>query len=346
MKSDEKLIPVRNAHQFDEAGLTEYLATHLEGFKGPLRVQQFEGGQSNPTFLLSTDDQQYVLRKKPPGKLLPSAHQVEREYRVMKALAKTDVPVPEMLLLCEDHAVIGTPFFIMEYVHGRILEDFTLPDQSPQERRAIYLDVVRVLAALHSVNYADLGLDDFGKPGNYFSRQIGRWSKQYVAAKTDEIVSMEKLMAYLPENVTDDDTSCIVHGDYRMGNMLFHPTEPRVVAMLDWELSTLGHPLGDLGYSCMPYHSGVAGPISLEGLAGPQSGIPTQTEFIAEYCRLTGRESIPNLNFYLAFSFFRLASIIQGVYKRGIMGNASSTEALEKGRMARQIADIAWGLLE
>ena len=346
MKSDEKLIPVRNAHQFDEAGLTEYLATHLEGFKGPLRVQQFEGGQSNPTFLLSTDDQQYVLRKKPPGKLLPSAHQVEREYRVMKALAKTDVPVPEMLLLCEDHAVIGTPFFIMEYVHGRILEDFTLPNQSPQERRAIYLDVVRVLAALHSLNYADLGLDDFGKPGNYFSRQIGRWSKQYVAAKTDEIVSMEKLMAYLPENVPDDDTSCIVHGDYRMGNMLFHPTEPRVVAMLDWELSTLGHPLGDLGYSCMPYHSGVAGPISLEGLAGPQSGIPTQAEFIAEYCRLTGRESIPNLNFYLAFSFFRLSSIVQGVYKRGIMGNASSTEALEKGRLARQIADIAWALLE
>ena len=346
MKSDEKLIPVRNAHQFDEAGLTEYLATHLQGFKGPLRVQQFEGGQSNPTFLLSTDDQQYVLRKKPPGKLLPSAHQVEREYRVMKALAKTDVPVPEMLLLCEDDAVIGTPFFIMAYVHGRLLEDFTLPNQSPQERRAIYLDVVRVLAALHSLNYADLGLDDFGKPGNYFSRQIGRWSKQYVAAKTDEIVSMEKLMAYLPENVPDDDTSCIVHGDYRMGNMLFHSTEPRVVALLDWELSTLGHPLGDLGYSCMPYHSGVAGPISLENLAGPQSGIPTQEEFIAEYCRLTGRESIPNLNFYLAFSFFRLSSIVQGVYKRGIMGNASSTEALERGRLARQIADIAWGLLE
>jgi len=346
MKSDEKLIPVRDAHRFDESALGEYLQDKLEGYTGPLNVQQFEGGQSNPTFLISCGGNKYVLRKKPPGKLLPSAHQVEREYRVMKALAKTDVPVPEMLLLCEDDAVIGTPFFVMEYVHGRVLGDFTLPNKSPVERRAIYLDVARVLAALHSVNYADLGLDDFGKPGNYFSRQIGRWSKQYVAAKTDEIESMERLMKYLPENVPDDDTSCIVHGDYRMGNMLFHPTEPRVVAMLDWELSTLGHPLGDLGYICMPYHSGVAGPISLEGLAGPQSGIPSEEEFIAEYCRLTGRESIPNWNFYLAFSFFRLSSIVQGVYKRGIMGNASSTEALEKGRMARQIADLAWAVLK
>ncbi len=346
MKSDEKLIPVRMPIASMRVRLGEYLQNNLEGYTGPLNVQQFEGGQSNPTFLIGCGGNKYVLRKKPPGKLLPSAHQVEREYRVMKALEKTDVPVPEMLLLCEDDAVIGTPFFIMEYVQGRVLGDFTLPDKSPDERRAIYLDVVRVLAALHSVNYADLGLDDFGKPGNYFSRQIGRWSKQYVAAKTDEIESMERLMEYLPENVPDDDTSCIVHGDYRMGNMLFHPTEPRVVAMLDWELSTLGHPLGDLGYSCMPYHSGVAGPISLEGLAGPQSGIPSEAEFIAEYCRFTGRESIPNWNFYLAFSFFRLSSIVQGVYKRGIMGNASSTEALKKGRMARQIADLAWSLLE
>jgi aminoglycoside phosphotransferase (APT) family kinase protein len=346
MKSDEKLIPVRDAHRFDESVLGEYLQNKLEGYTGPLNVQQFEGGQSNPTFLISCGEKNYVLRKKPPGKLLPSAHQVEREYRVMKALEKTDVPVPEMLLLCEDDTVIGTPFFVMEYVHGRVLEDFTLPDKSPDERRAIYLDVVRVLAALHSLNYADLGLEGFGKPGNYFSRQIGRWSKQYVAAKTDEIVSMERLMEYLPENVPDDDVSCIVHGDYRMGNMLFHPTEPRVVALLDWELSTLGHPLGDLGYSCMSYHSAVTGPISLEGLAGAQSGILSETEFIAEYCRLTGRENIPNWNFYLAFSFFRLSSIVQGVYKRGIMGNASSTEALEKGRMARQIADIAWALLE
>jgi aminoglycoside phosphotransferase (APT) family kinase protein len=346
VKSDEKLIPIRDAHRFDEGALGEYLQDKLEGYTGPLIVRQFEGGQSNPTFLIRCGGKKYVLRKKPPGKLLPSAHQVEREYRVMKALEKTDVPVPKMLLLCEDDAVIGTPFFIMEYVHGRVLADFTLPNKSPQERRAIYLDVVRVLAALHTVNYADLGLEDFGKPGNYFSRQIGRWSKQYIAAKTDEIVSMERLMAYLPDNVPDDDTSCIVHGDYRMGNMLFHPTGPRIVAMLDWELSTLGHPLGDLGYSCMPYHSKVAGPFSLQGLAGPQSGILSEEEFVAEYCRLTGRDGIANFNFYLAFSYFRLAGILQGVYKRGIMGNASSTAAMEKGRLAREIADLAWSLLE
>lgn len=346
MKTDAKLTPVRAAHRFDEIALSRFLQNKMEGNFDPLHILQFEGGQSNPTFLISCEDKQFVLRKKPPGKLLPSAHQVEREYRVMKALAGTDVPVPQMRLLCEDDAVIGTPFFVMEYVHGRVLENFTLPNQTPAERRAIYLDMARVLAALHTLDYADLGLEDFGKPGNYFSRQISRWSKQYVAAKTDEIVSMERLMAYLPEHVPQDDTSCIVHGDFRMGNMLFHPFKPKTAALLDWELSTLGHPLGDLGFSCMPYHSGVIGPQSLAGLAGPQSGIPSQDEFVAEYCRLTGRASIPDLNFYLAFSFFRMASILQGVYKRGIMGIASSTEALEKGRLAREMADVAYSLLE
>lgn len=346
MKTDAKLTPVREAHRFNEMALREFLQNQLGGSPDPLHIQQFEGGQSNPTFLISGGNQQLVLRKKPPGKLLPSAHQVEREYRVMRALAEVDVPVPRMILLCEDESIIGTPFFIMEYVQGRVLEDFTLPDQTPEERRSIYLDMARVLAALHSVNYADLGLEDFGKPGNYFSRQIGRWSKQYLAAKTDEIVSMERLMAYLPQNVPRDDTSCIVHGDFRMGNMLFHPTEPKITALLDWELSTLGHPLGDLGYSCMAYHSGIIGPKSLKGWAGPQSGIPSQEEFVAEYCRLTGRDGIDGFNFYLAFSFFRFASILQGVYKRGIMGNASSAAALEKGRLAREMADLAWKLIE
>ena len=346
MKSHEKLIPVREVHRFDEDRLSDYLTAHLAGFKRPLRLLQFEGGQSNPTFLLSTEDKQYVLRKKPPGKLLPSAHMVEREYRIMKSLEKSDVPVPGMHLLCEDENIIGTPFFVMEYVQGLVVEDITLPGKTPRERRTIYFDMVRVLAALHAVDYVALGLENYGKPGNYFSRQIGRWSKQYVAAKTDEIASMERLMEYLPANVPPDETSCIVHGDYRMGNILLHPTEPKVVALLDWELSTLGHPLGDLGYSCMSYHSGIVGSISLDGLTGSTTGIPTEEEFLAEYCRLTGRDGIPNWNFYLAFSFFRLASTLQGVYKRGIMGNASSSEALEKGRMAREIADIAWTLLK
>jgi aminoglycoside phosphotransferase (APT) family kinase protein len=346
MKTDAKLTPVREAHRFDEKALDEYLKHNLPGYAGALNVQQFEGGQSNPTFLLIADGTEYVMRKKPPGKLLPSAHQVEREFRVMKALEKSDVPVPRMYLVCDDENIIGTPFFVMEHVQSRVLEDITLPGMAPEDRRALYFDMIRILAALHSVDYNTLGLDTFGKPGNYFTRQIGRWSKQYVAAKTDDIESMERLMEYLPANVPADDTSCIVHGDYRMGNMLLHPTEPRVVAVVDWELSTLGHPLGDLGYSCMFYHSGIVGRASLEDHSGSATGIPSEEEFLAEYCRLTGRDGIPNWNFYLAFSFFRLASILQGVYKRGIMGNASSTEAMERGRMARDIADLAGSLLE
>jgi aminoglycoside phosphotransferase (APT) family kinase protein len=346
MNTEAKLTPVREAHRFDEAALTQYLKRHLAGFAEPITILQFEGGQSNPTYLLDCGECKYVLRKKPPGKLLPSAHQVDREFRVMKTLEHTDVPVPKMYHLCEDENVIGTAFFVMEYIDGRLFADVTLPGLSSGERRAIFFEMIRVLAALHSVDYEAMGLSDFGKSGNYFARQIGRWSKQYVSAKTDQIQSMENLMNYLPQNVPPDDITCIVHGDYRMENMLFHPTEPRILALLDWELSTLGHPLGDLAYSCGSYHFAMGGRTSLQGICGPESGIPTESEFVSEYCRRTGRPGIPNWNFYMAFGFFRLASILQGVYKRGLMGTASSTQALEVGRLTRKISDLAWSFIE
>jgi aminoglycoside phosphotransferase (APT) family kinase protein len=346
MNTEAKLTPVREAHRFNEAALAKYLIAELDGFCEPFSILQFEGGQSNPTFLLDCGAHQFVLRKKPPGKLLPSAHQVDREFRVMKALEQSDVPVPRMNLLCEDETVIGTTFFVMEYVEGRVFSNVTLPGLSPGERRAIYFEMIRVLAALHSVDYEALGLSDFGKPGNYFARQIGRWSKQYVSAKTDDIPSMENLMNYLPQNVPTDDTTCIAHGDYRLENMLFHPTEPKILALLDWELSTLGHPLGDLAYSCGAYHYNMPGNPSLVGICGAKTGIPTESEFVEEYCRRIGREGIPNWNFYMAFAFFRLASILQGVYKRGLMGTASSTRALERGSLTRSISDLAWSFIK
>jgi aminoglycoside phosphotransferase (APT) family kinase protein len=346
MNTEAKLTPVREAHRFNEAALAKYLIAELDGFCEPFSILQFEGGQSNPTFLLDCGAHQFVLRKKPPGKLLPSAHQVDREFRVMKALEQSDVPVPRMNLLCEDETVIGTTFFVMEYVEGRLFSNVTLPGLSPGERRAIYFEMIRVLAALHSVDYEALGLSDFGKPGNYFARQIGRWSKQYVSAKTDDIPSMENLMNYLPQNVPPDDTTCIAHGEYRLENMLFHPTEPKILALLDWELSTLGHPLGDLAYSCGAYHYNMPGNPSLVGICGAKTGIPTESEFVEEYCRRIGREGIPNWNFYMAFAFFRLASILQGVYKRGLMGTASSTRALERGSLTRSISDLAWSFIK
>lgn len=346
MSTEAKLSPVREAHRFDETALAEYLKVELYGFCEPFSILQFEGGQSNPTFLLDCGDHRYVLRKKPPGKLLPSAHQVDREYRVMKALEGTNVPVPKMYLLCEDEQVIGTTFFVMEYVDGRLFGDVTLPGMSPAERRAVYFEMIRVLAVLHSVDYGALGLSDFGKPGNYFARQIARWSRQYVAAQTEHIPSMENLMQYLPQNVPPDDASCVAHGDFRMENMLFHPAEHRITALLDWELSTLGHPLADLAYSCGPYHFAMTGSSSLAGIAGGQSGIPSESEIVEQYCRRTGRQGIPDWNFYMAFAFFRLASILQGVYKRGLMGTASSTEALQRGKLARTISDLAWSFIE
>ena len=281
--------------------------------------------------MLKAGQTHYVLRKKPPGKLLPSAHQVEREYRVYAALQDTDVPVPKTHLLCEDDSVIGTPFYVMEYVQGRVFSDNNLAALSEQERSAVYDDMNRVLAALHSVDYAAKGLSDYGKPGNYFERQIGRWTKQYLASKTHDIPSMDNLLDWLPKNRPDDDTTTIVHGDYQLYNLMYHPSEPKVVAVLDWELSTLGHPMADLAYNCMKYHS-------QPGIT-PGNGIPSEEDFVARYCERTGREKVDKWNFYLAFCFFRLASIIQGVYKRGLQGNASSAQALGMKSVVDATAD-------
>ncbi|MED5347849.1 MAG: phosphotransferase family protein, partial [Pseudomonadota bacterium] len=252
--SDVELTPVREAHKFNEAALSQYMSAHVDGFSGPLTVQQFEGGQSNPTFQLITPERTYVMRKQPPGELLPSAHQVDREYKVMNALWDTPVPVPKMYCLCEDTSIIGTKFYVMEMVEGRLFTETRLPNSSKSERKAIYLDLARVLAELHNVDPNQVGLGEFGRPGNYYERQIGRWSKQYIASKTEQIDAMDNLMEWLPKNIPEEAGSVIVHGDYRLGNVLIHPSEPKIVAVLDWELSTLGDGLADLGYLCQDYH--------------------------------------------------------------------------------------------
>ena len=338
----EVLTEVREAHRLDERALGQYLANHIEGFSADLRIQQFEGGQSNPTFLIHSGGRKYVMRKKPPGKLLATAHMVEREYRIMTALGKSDVPVPRTLLLCEDSEVIGTPFFVMEFAQGRIFRDTTLPDMDAARRRGIYFEMCRVLAALHALDPAQLGLADYGKPGNYFGRQIQRWTRQYRDAETDRLESMDALIEWLPANMPEDDSNGIVHGDFLLPNMIFHPEEDRVIAVLDWELSTLGHPLADLAYNCMPYHYSRTN-VALSALTA--TGIPSEADYVAHYCKLTGRDEITNWNFYLAFSFFRYGSIIQGVYKRGLQGNASSQTATELGAFVRSVGDIGWGLV-
>jgi aminoglycoside phosphotransferase (APT) family kinase protein len=341
------LTPVRDAHKFDEQALTNYLEQHVDGFKGPLEVLQFEGGQSNPTFLLRAPSGEYVLRKQPPGKLLPSAHQVDREYRVMHALRDSDVPVPRMYALCEDADVIGTRFYVMENVGGRVYSDSLLPGFTPDHRRATYEDFARVLAALQQVDPESVGLGDFGRPGNYYERQISRWTKQYLASKTEEIDAMEKLMRWLPENVPQTDRAVIVHGDYRIGNAILHPTEPRIAAMLDWELSTLGDPIADLAYFCVYMPGGRAGQAAVpKNVDLRELGIPTEDEMVASYCRHAGIDGIENWRFYLVYNLFRLAGIIQGVYKRGLDGNASSRAALALKDAARTRSERAWELVE
>ena len=325
-----------------EESLADYLQTHVAGFQGPLRATKFKGGQSNPTYLIEATSGKYVLRRKPPGKLLTSAHAVDREFRVLGALAHTDIPVAQPLHLCADDAVIGSMFYLMSYVPGQIFFDPALPDASPERRAAHYSAVLEVLAKLASLDVAAVGLADYGKPGNYFARQVARWSEQYRASETERIEAMESLLAWLPRSVPDDDGRvALVHGDFRIDNLIWHADAPAVAAIVDWELSTLGHPFSDIAYFCMALRL-PRNPI-LPGLAGidrTQVGIPDEAALIERFVAATALDPRPHWNFLLAFQFFRLAAIAQGVLKRALQGNASSERALQAGAMARTIAEM------
>jgi len=346
MSAAPELTDVRAAHRFDEVALDRFLRGRLPGYAGDLRVRQFEGGQSNPTFLLESGGRRFVLRKKPPGELLRSAHQVDREFRVIAALRGSGVPVPEAHLLCEDASVIGTPFYVMQWVEGRVLADARLPGFGRDERAAVYDDAIRVLAALHGLDPERLGLSGFGRPGNYLSRQISRWSRQYEASRTESVSAMDALMEWLPAHVPDSDETRVVHGDYRIGNLILHPREPRIVAVLDWELSTLGHPLADLAYFCQGYRASAAPGSSLLGMDLAAAGIPDEKAVVERYCELSGRHRIDHWEFYMVFVMFRSAAIVQGVYKRGLDGNASSERARDYGALVRRCAEDAWSLVE
>jgi aminoglycoside phosphotransferase (APT) family kinase protein len=347
--------PVSEAHAFDADALSDWLTLHVPDYAGPLNVEMFKGGQSNPTYKLITAGRTYVMRAKPGPKalLLPSAHAIEREFAVMRGLYGTDVPVAEMYALCEDEAVIGRAFYVMEFVEGRVLWDQTLPGMTPAQRGAIYDELNRVIAALHKVDYKARGLADYGKPGNYFERQIGRWSRQYQASVTQPIMEMDRLIEWLPAHVpasARNDLTSIVHGDYRLDNAIFHPTEPRILAVLDWELSTLGHPLADFSYHCMSWHTPTGIFRGIGGTDLAALGIPDEQDYIRRYCRRTGLAQpealAPDWNFYLAYNMFRIAAILQGIAKRVEAGTASSAQARASGARARPMAELAWAYAE
>ena len=332
-----------HAAQLDTVGLAKYLEASLPAFAGPITAEKTPSGQSNPTFVLASPSGRYVLRKKPPGQLLKSAHAVDREYRVMKALQDTEVPVPRMLILCEDESVLGTAFFVMEFVDGCVFWDPSLPEFDRAQRGKLYDEQNRALAALHLLDPGALGLADFGKAGSYFARQRDRWTKQYRASQTEHLPDMETLISWLEENEPPDDgRASLVHGDYRIDNMIFKPDGSRLLAVIDWELSTIGHPFSDLAYQCMqwrfPNHETMRGLADVDRKA---LGIPTEQDYIASYCERVGIAGIPNWDFYLAFSFFRLAAIVQGVKKRGLEGNASNPEkALQSGERVPLMAKM------
>ncbi|QOZ77706.1 phosphotransferase family protein [Bradyrhizobium sp. CCBAU 53351] len=328
----------------DAGALADYLKTRIDGFQGAVEIEKFAGGQSNPTYRLKTRSRVFAMRTKPGPKvsLLPSAHAIEREFRVQSALAHSDVPVAKMYHLCEDEEVIGRSFYVMEYVEGRIFWDQTLPEAGTGERAAIYDEMNRVVANLHSLNYQALGLDDFGRPGNFFERQIGRWTKQYRASERGTITAMERLIEWLPANAPQSDQTCIVHGDYRIDNIVFHPTKPEALAVLDWELSTLGHPLIDFGYHMMSWRNPPDGLLGLAEADLPGLGIPTEPAYLARYLERTGFSVDDHWRFYLAFGYFRLAAILQGIAHRVEQGTASSPKAKERGKLPPRVAELGW----
>lgn len=342
--SDNKAV-----EELDEDLLARYLSQHISGFSGPVKATKFAGGQSNPTFKLETPNQVYVLRRQPPGKLLKSAHAVDREYKVLAALEHSEVPVAKVYHLCEDVNLIGSMFYVMEYVEGRVFWNSALPEIAENTERAeFYQQMIEVMAALHSVDIDKVGLSEYGRPGNYYERQFSRWSKQYFLSETREICEMNQLISWLEKHLPEDDGRVsLVHGDYRMDNLMFHPTEPRILAVLDWELSTLGHPFADLAYQCMQLRlpDNVGNATGLGDANRASLGIPEENEYVASYCQLLGIDKIDNWNFYLAFSFFRLAAIAQGVAKRAEDGNASNKEATKVGAIVQPLAQYALKLI-
>jgi len=341
-------MPVSSRQQIPIDALAAWMTAHVDGFQGPLNIEQFKGGQSNPTFKLVTPSMTYVMRSKPGpvAKLLPSAHAIEREFRVMAALRKADMPVAKMMALCEDESIIGRAFFIMEFVDGRVLWNPALPGMTTAGRAEIFDAMNSTIGRLHQVDFAAIGLADFGKAGNYFERQIGRWTKQYRASETEKIEAMDKLIEWLPLHIPPGEETSIVHGDYRLDNLIFHPTEPTVLAILDWELSTLGHPLADFAYHCMTWH---VPPSAFRGLAGldlAALGIPDFHAYVASYCQRTGRPGIENFEYYLAYNLFRMAGILQGIMKRVVDGTAASEQAVAMGKAARPLAELGWKVAE
>ncbi len=325
--------------------LTAFLTEKIDGFTGPLTVEPFEAGQSNPTYRLTTPDKNYVLRRKPSGKLLPSAHAVDREYRVMTAVGSVGFPVPKTYVYADDFDGVDTPFFVMDFVPGRVMWKTDMPDLSPDERRNAFESILQTMAQLHTIEPDAVGLDTFGKKGNYFARQIGRWTKQYKASETENIPAMDRLIDWLPDNTPDTEETRVIHGDMGLHNLMFHPTEPKIAAVLDWELSTLGHPFADLTYNMMPwYMPKVDGDVmgSFQGLDYEAHGIPTFDAYISRYCALTGRDPITNPGFYMAFNTFRLAAIAQGIVARAMQGNASNPRAMEMKKYVAPLAELGW----